>query len=256
MEPFFFGDSKYPMYGVYHPPEVSNNKHESVLLCPSFGQEYMRSHRALRQLTLLLNRKGYHVMRFDYHGTGDSGGEMEDMTAQQWVEDVQLALSELVDMTEIDKVNVMGLRLGSLIAAQACQSSMPVERLILWDPIISGTDYINEITLELENTDKPLSNYKDTDGTIHFNGFPLGKKFQDGLVEYSLCEFYPSNAKNVLQIVSYESSKFETLKNSWKGRDGFEYKYTPAPSEWNTVDRFGGILLPQPIIQGIVNYLP
>ena len=114
MNPFFFGDSDAPLYGVYHPP-TGSPRNEGVVLCASFGQEAMRSHRALRQLGLLLAKKGYHVLRFDYRGAGDSGLDMWDVDAQMWQQDVDTAIVELREMSGVDKISVVGLRVGALI---------------------------------------------------------------------------------------------------------------------------------------------
>lgn len=43
------------------------------------------------------------------------------------------------------------------------------------------------------------------------------------------------------------------LKEAWFDKPGFGYKYIEAPGDWNYVDSNGGILLPQPIIQYIVD---
>ena len=40
-------------------PPKRNNLKQAVLLCYPFGQEYMRSHRAFRQLALILSKKPY-----------------------------------------------------------------------------------------------------------------------------------------------------------------------------------------------------
>ena len=48
MEAMFFGQSTAPLYGVYHPANLSSDRMEGIVICPPFGQEYMRSHRALR----------------------------------------------------------------------------------------------------------------------------------------------------------------------------------------------------------------
>ena len=75
MNPFYFGDSSRRLFGIYHPPKGQSPRSHGIVLCCPFGQEYMRSHRAFRQLANLLSRRGFHVFRFDYHGTGDSDGE-------------------------------------------------------------------------------------------------------------------------------------------------------------------------------------
>jgi alpha/beta superfamily hydrolase len=76
MTPLLFGSADAPLYGVHHAPQAAPQR-TGIVLCYPFGQEYMRAHRACRQLAMLLAKKGYHVLRFDYSGTGNSSGDVD-----------------------------------------------------------------------------------------------------------------------------------------------------------------------------------
>ena len=255
MEPFFFGDSKQPLYGVYHPPQANAVKNQGVVLCYPFGQEYMRSHRAMRQLAMLLNKQGYHVLRFDYRGTGDSGGDVEDMVPADWIADTRAAVQELRDMADLKAISLVALRMGSLIATSACQELEDIEHLVLWDPVLSGTSYIAELKNEIEGDPAKFRyNFVADDGTLHFNGFPLSSAFQKGLEAIDLANFYPEKTGRVYQVVSHKDPVFTDLKAHWSSYKTYKYQHVPAPGDWNFVDENGGILLPQPIIQDIVTY--
>ena len=54
--------------------------------------EYMRTHKAVRQLTMMLAKAGYHLLRFDYFGTGDSAGDGEDVTVEQLMQPAPAAI--------------------------------------------------------------------------------------------------------------------------------------------------------------------
>ncbi len=255
MNPFFFGDSKQPLYGVYH-PSTGSPKSEGVVLCCPFGQESMRAHRAVRQLALRLAKAGYHVLRFDYRGTGDSALDMTDVDAQCWVDDVSSAVDELREMSSVSKISVVGLRLGALFAAAACINRDDINHLIVWDPILSGADYLNELRAEISSGDTASYNYIDNNGCLNFNGFAIPAAFQASLEALSLLDMKIASIKSVCQIVSHETNAFDTLRQVWSKENGFQYQLAPAPHDWNFVDEFGGILLPQPIIQAIVDWLP
>ena len=49
-----------------------------MVLCYPGGQEYIRSRRAFRQLAIRLSSAGFPVLRFDYHGCGDSSGDDDE----------------------------------------------------------------------------------------------------------------------------------------------------------------------------------
>ncbi len=253
MNPFFFGNSKAPLYGVYHQSDQPSAKH-GVVLCAAFGQEYMRSHRAMRQLATMLSRVGVPVLRFDYRGTGDSAGDIEETTAQEWLEDLNLAIDELKDTANLQSVSVIGLRLGCLVATHVCKSRADITKLTLWDPIVSGTDYIAELTSEIKSQPQnKRSNFIAPDGTLHYNGFAINQELQNSLNALNLLNSYPENVPEVVQIISHNNERFTSLQKAWNEYSSFTCHKIDAPGDWNYVDDNGGILLPQPIIQGIVN---
>jgi pimeloyl-ACP methyl ester carboxylesterase len=254
MNPLFFGSSNHPLYGVFHPAIGSNAKKEGVLLCPPFGQEYMRSHRAFRQLALLLNKKGYAVLRFDYRGTGDSSGDIEDTNTDEWLADIQTAAEELKETARVEKIHMVGLRLGAILAS-AASGNIDISKLVLWDSLRSGLAYDEELQVEMKKEgDDAAFNHIDQNGTLHFNGFPLVKSVRDGLRKLDLLST-PPKAEKILQVVSKETDCSRALHQAWSSTPNYTYELTPAPGNWNYVDDFGGILLPQPVIQCIVNWI-
>lgn len=260
MNPQFFGKSDAPLYGVYLPPK-STPRDAGVVLCYPFGQEYMRAHRAYRQLALLLTKKGYHVLRFDYRGTGDSSGELDTVTAPDWVEDVGIAVQELRESSGVKSITVVGLRLGALIAGAACARRDDIERLILWDPILEGAEYERELLDEIASEQPSVwggpesGNLTAADGSIHFNGFRLTPRFLASIRQLALRDLVFPPSQRILQVVSHEQAAFAALRAQLAVHPGFSYQFSPAPHDWNYVDNFGGILLPQPVIQSIVNWM-
>jgi pimeloyl-ACP methyl ester carboxylesterase len=259
MNPLFFGPSAAPLYGVHQPPE-GKALDAGLVLCNPFGQEYMRAHRAYRQLALLLTKLGFHVLRFDYRGTGDSSGDLADVTADDWVVDVGHAVQELRDVANIQRVGVLGLRLGALIAAEACRARDDIERLILWDPVSSGRQYdaelLAEIAAEQSASHGPHSgNGEDARGNLSYNGFILSAAFRASIRNFDLLSAVPQSVPRVLLAVSHESQDFTQLRSAWSKAPGFRYLHAPAPHDWNFVDNFGGILLPQAVIRAIVSWV-
>jgi pimeloyl-ACP methyl ester carboxylesterase len=151
MNPFFFGTRQRRLFGVYSPARASaaGSGTKAVLLCPPWGQEYLRAHRAMKQLATLLNQAGVHVLRFDWFGTGDSAGEMRDASLAGWQADIETAIDELKDTTDAARVGLVGLRLGGTLAATvAARRRKDVDSLVLWDPVVSGEGYLKELLAE------------------------------------------------------------------------------------------------------------
>jgi pimeloyl-ACP methyl ester carboxylesterase len=144
MIPMFFGETARPLFGVYHSPEGTGSDHAVVISYP-VGHEYARVHRVGRYLAVLLSRGGYPTLRFDYTGTGDSFGEAEDGDLNTWRRDLTLAVEEVRDTSGCRRVSLVGIRLGGTIAATVPRYPCPVETIYLWDPVVSGPDYLEEL---------------------------------------------------------------------------------------------------------------
>lgn len=148
MRPFVFGRSDRQIFGIYMPPLGDSPDRGAVVLCAPLGTEYINAHRAIRQLSVLLADAGFHTLRFDYFGTGDSGGESETLTLDDLLTDIDLAIDEVCAMSGATRVRLVGLRLGGALAARAAEEfGDRVEAVVLWDPIISGSGHIEEFAL-------------------------------------------------------------------------------------------------------------
>jgi amino acid adenylation domain-containing protein len=150
--PFFFVSSrdhtgrdqtglgdKSQLFGVHYPPCGTSLRH-AVLICPPEGYEYVRAHRNLQQLALILSRTGADVLRFDFTGHGNSGGKVAETGPDHWRGDILDSLRMLRELSQPSRVTVVGLRLGATLAAT---TRLPdVDHLILIDPVRSGEDYL------------------------------------------------------------------------------------------------------------------
>ncbi|MEI9985086.1 MAG: alpha/beta hydrolase [Aliidongia sp.] len=150
MNPFYFGTSERRLFGIYEPAAFGNAGKRAAILCHPWGPEYLHAHRTMRQLSLKLAAAGFHTLRFDYFGTGDSGGEPIDTDLMGWETDIEMAIEEMKDIAGTTKITLIGLRLGADAAAGvAARLSKKVEALVLWDPIASGSAYLQHLGVSL-----------------------------------------------------------------------------------------------------------
>lgn len=148
--PFFFENEKSRLFGVLHQPDTERN-HESRLLrtnigvvfCSPFAEEKLWSHRVFVNLARLLAQNGYSVLRFDQRGHGDSDGGFEDATVESYLSDISKAVETLHQKTDVQKIGLLGLRLGATIAALAARKS-GAAFMVLWEPIINGKEYFHQ----------------------------------------------------------------------------------------------------------------
>ena len=97
---------------------------------------------ALRDLAISLAERGQHVLRFDYRGTGDSFGDLDEVAISDWIEDVALVVREGRDLSGSRSVRLLGVRAGALLACRAMGASSDIDRFVLWDPVLEGAGYL------------------------------------------------------------------------------------------------------------------
>src|SRR5712671_1037877 len=136
MTAFHFGSRQRRLFGYYEPALANFSKVRAVLLCHPMGNEQIFAYRTMRQLAVRLVRAGFHVLRFDYFGTGDSYGDTGEGDLKSWCGDIETAIEELKEITGATKVNLVGLRLGANLSARvAAHRPKEIGKLILWEPV-------------------------------------------------------------------------------------------------------------------------
>jgi dienelactone hydrolase len=138
--PVWFGPVDRPLFGWLQLPEEA---HAGVVLCRPIGLEALSVHRAYRRLAEKLVGEGMVTLLFDYTGTGDSAGDLEDLAdTSTWVSDIGEAI-EYVRQAGVSHVGLIGLRLGATLAANAT-ADYEVDALVLWDPCETGRAFLRE----------------------------------------------------------------------------------------------------------------
>ena len=152
MNPLYFGTQSRRLFGIYHGAVATGGPARALVLCNSWGPEYMNSHRTVRQAAIQLADAGFSVLRFDYFGTGDSAGDLTEASVALWEDDVRTALRELKAMSGASRIGLIGLRFGALLANRvAATNNTEVDHLLLWDPIVNGRAYLDELFYNCEN---------------------------------------------------------------------------------------------------------
>ena len=137
MKPFYFGSQEKPLFGCYHAPQAGPTRDCGVVLCHSMGNEYIRFHRAYRQLAIHLSNVGFPVLRFDFYGCGDSSSGCEQGQLRQWLTDISTAIDEIRRRCGLTKICLVGLRLGGSLAMLAGAARGDINGMVLWDPVVN-----------------------------------------------------------------------------------------------------------------------
>ncbi|MFC7446476.1 alpha/beta fold hydrolase [Rhodococcus daqingensis] len=143
VHPTWFGPQGAPLFGHVHVPEGGRAR-GGVVLCPPIGMEHVDSYRGLAYLAQQLCAEGLLVLRFDYHGFGDSSGHQDAADAASRWQDSVCAAVAFVRSCGVDRVALTGLRVGALLAGVVARQCGPLTALALWDPVIRGRTFLHQ----------------------------------------------------------------------------------------------------------------
>jgi pimeloyl-ACP methyl ester carboxylesterase len=144
--PVVFGPNGSQLMGIYHAPDPRAALAIGVVLCNPLGYEAMCAHRTYRHLAKRLATAGFDVLRFDYHGTGDSSGRGDEPDRlRAWIDSVGAAVDELRAIAGVTAIDLFGVRFGGTLATLAASERRDIRDLVLWAPVVSGRAYVREL---------------------------------------------------------------------------------------------------------------
>ncbi|BCI81532.1 hypothetical protein MTY66_31570 [Mycolicibacterium sp. TY66] len=173
-KPTWFGPERSRLFGVVHSPEGGAAR-AGVIICPPLGRQQLYSYRGLKLLAQELCAKGFAVLRFDYPGTGDStGAQSRDSAVTDFVEGVRTAV-DYMRSAGVQRVSLVGVRAGALLAAVAAESVAGLECVVLWDPVTDGRRYVREqqSLYRVSVSDGGSDELPDEVGAVQLLGMPL-----------------------------------------------------------------------------------
>lgn len=141
-QPFLFGPPERRLFGVFHP--ARGETRAIALACPPLLHEHVRSYRFFAGIADMLSEAGVACLRFDYHGTGDSGGDTTDFSPARVGDDIALAAAALRERAGAAPLALLGVRASALFA-RAHAGDVGAEALWLWQPVSDVGAYLDEL---------------------------------------------------------------------------------------------------------------
>lgn len=259
MVPFYFGPPDRPVFGCYHEPRSGHGRRCGVILCPPWGHEYIYAHRAYRQLAVRLAQTGFPVLRFDYHGSGDSGGDDEPGGILPHLSDIATSVCEMRKRSGLAEVCLMGLRLGGTLSLMSGAERGDVAALVLWDPVVDGRSYLQEMKTvhreRLGSTRSKPARDKGDGASMEILGFRVPRSMLADLEKIDILAILRKPATNTLVIESDREGGRRGLREHLESTDTHvEYQQLPGPRIW-LPDREGGLLVPHQVLQAVVAWI-
>jgi pimeloyl-ACP methyl ester carboxylesterase len=211
----FFGSSERRLFGVHHRANPSTNARHGVLLCYPGVQEYNGAHWLFRRLAGMLQRAGYDVLRFDYHATGDSEGGGAEGRPAIWTENVSEAAAELRELAGVRALSLVGMRLGAALALGACSKDLAVRTLVLWEPVVLGADYLNELE-DLDRRRNLALLHADRVAVVgdELLGYPLSPAHRRELLEMNSSALPAPQAERIVIVAEESRAPYVRLRET------------------------------------------
>ena len=253
MTPLYFGERSRRLFGVYSPGHAGAGRARGAVLCAPWGPEYLRAHRSLAQLGKWLNEAGVHVLRFDWYGTGDSAGELGEARLDGWIDDLGQAIDELKDTAGLQRVTLVGLRLGATLAARAAAARRrEVNALVLWDPVLKGREHLDELR-ELHtrwHQQRELSA-----GPNELLGFPVSEALLADIAAVDLLNPPPAWPARCLAVCSEPRAAWADLGAALPPGDASAVEQLDVQPAWLEDQHSGAGAVPVKLLRRIVEWM-
>jgi pimeloyl-ACP methyl ester carboxylesterase len=187
-----------------------------------------------------LCRKGAHIFRFDYYGTGDSEGQSYEFDLKSALEEILFVSSYAKEYFSISNLTLLGVRCGADLAMAFAHQHPYFKNLILIEPIVNGKHYLKELKIRrlalfyLAKMKVKSELYIENKRFIDQQGYPISEENINFLEDWNL-ESIDIQDKNIkLYKLANQNSveQINRLKNKCSLDNQVIYKEINAPDFW------------------------
>ena len=222
----------------------------AIVYVHPFAEEMNKSRRMAALQARSLAAAGFAVLQIDLYGCGDSAGDFGKATWVVWVDDVISASDWLRVRTGVAPA-LWGLRAGCLVARDAAERMSATPDLILWQPVISGSQHLQQflrlrVANQIVGSDaaarvgtRELRAELANGATIEVAGYPLASQLAQGLETADLAPLRGAARIAWLEVSASEPAELSPAGRlriqAWEaaGHDVAEYAVA-GPAFWQT----------------------
>jgi pimeloyl-ACP methyl ester carboxylesterase len=226
---------------------------QGVLLAPPIGREARAGRRALRLAALRMARNDMVSLRFDYDGTGDSSGVLDDPDRDvSWINSVSYA-AEFLRALGVSTISAVGMRLGATILGAAADThDLGLTSLVLWDPCSSGRTYLRELSALESLRRENLS--IESDGSVETSEFVFSPQTVNEIRRLSLMTLERSPLAERLLVVARDDRSISDKLQERLSKEKVDWSSTSEQQALIGVDPLRSTL-PEVTVGEIISWL-
>ncbi|MCR2804526.1 alpha/beta hydrolase [Paenibacillus soyae] len=184
-------------YPAYEESNSRNSdKKQAIIICHGFIGSRVGVDRLFVKAARALASQGSFVLRFDYGGCGESGGDYGALGFDSMVNQTRTAIDYVAGMDCVDprRIVLLGHSLGGAVSIMTAVKDRRVKRLVLWSPVAYPFNDIVRI-VGRESYDEAVSK----GGTDHA-GYTLQPVFFESLMQHQPFQSAPQFGGDVLLV--------------------------------------------------------
>ena len=147
------------------------------------------SHSITVKTARIFAEAGFPVFRFDLSGCGDSEGDLQFSSIEDWQKDFNSAIKVFQKETGASNIFLWGLRLGAGLCLLQEQFADDIAGLILWQPVLNFSVHLKQFMRRVissqilerkeSDTEPSVEDELQCNGLTHIIGYPISKHLCD-----------------------------------------------------------------------------
>jgi alpha-beta hydrolase superfamily lysophospholipase len=253
-EALYLGPPGEGLFAWLHRAAVGEHHDLGLVVCNPFGFEEVCAHQSLRHVAMAAAQAGVPACRFDYAGCGNSeGDEFQPERLAHWLRSVHRAADALKAATGVQRVCLLGLRLGATLATLAAQERDDVFGVVAIAPVLRGRAYLRELTM-LDATGAATAASQADEGLLESAGFVLTREAQQSLATIDLRTLAKAPADHML-VVDRDDMPSAGVWVTELERVGVQVQFAQWPGYSAMMRDPQRAQVPARIVQGVVAWL-
>lgn len=173
-EPFSFVNQGQKIYGMIHRP-LKKEHVPAVVILHGFAGTKIGKYRIYVKVAQKLAENGILAVRFDFRGSGDSEGDISEMTLEGEVSDAVAALKLISKDPQVDpsRIGILGRSLGGIVSVMACNHFKHIKSLALWAPAFHAKQWMEQ----LNAAKNPKLSPDEREELMQFDGNKVNENF-------------------------------------------------------------------------------